>query len=459
MKRNMVLTLVLILLICSISVGNLVVAKDDNDTYIKVKLTNYSNSNVVNLNSDVGFSIYELDSTGKITKKEDITAKSLSVKLESNGAISLYDSSNKKLLTLATNQLISSKDGSQRIVKVGNSQYRDYITFAKNGDKLTTINYVELENYLRGVVPKEMPASTFHIEALKAQAVATRTYTIRNINKHSSEGANLCDSTHCQEYGGIAGEHSRTNQAVEETKGMIITYGGKPIDAAYHSNSGGYTDNAHEIWGSSKTAYLVAVKDVYSENQSGYIWEKTFSADDLSNRLKTKGHDVGNLIDIQIVSKTEGGRAKQVKIIGTKGEKTITGEQFRSAVGSTEIRSTLFTTIKKEGSYSNETSVYVIGGDSITRSVKLKDVYMIDSSGKISKAGDTVYAITKDGIQKVNNGGTTTDLKFTFNGKGYGHGIGMSQYGANKMATEGKKYEDILKFYYTGVKVEPYSGK
>ncbi|MFS8541719.1 MAG: SpoIID/LytB domain-containing protein, partial [Tissierellales bacterium] len=271
--------------------------------------------------------------------------------------------------------------------------------------------------------------------------------------------ANLCDSTHCQEYGGIAGEHSRTNQAVEETKGMIITYGGKPIDAAYHSNSGGYTDNAHEIWGSSKTAYLVAVKDVYSENQSGYIWEKTFSADDLSNRLKAKGHDVGNLIDIQIVSKTEGGRAKQVKIIGTKGEKTITGEQFRSAIGSTEIRSTLFTTIKKEGSYSNDTSVYVIGGDSITRSVKLKDVYMIDSNGKISKAGATVYAITKDGIQKVNNGSTTTDLKFTFNGKGYGHGIGMSQDGANKMATEGKKYEDILKFYYTGVKVEPYSGK
>ncbi|MFS8540896.1 MAG: SpoIID/LytB domain-containing protein, partial [Tissierellales bacterium] len=192
MKRNMVLTLVLILLICSISIGNLVVAKDDNDTYIKVKLTNYSNSNVVNLNSDVGFSIYELDSTGKITKKEDITAKSLSVKLESNGAISLYDSSNKKLLTLATNRLISSKDGSQRIVKVGSSQYRDYITFAKNGDKLTTINYVELENYLRGVVPKEMPASSFHIEALKAQAVAARTYTIRNINKHSSEGANLC---------------------------------------------------------------------------------------------------------------------------------------------------------------------------------------------------------------------------------------------------------------------------
>lgn len=75
MKRNMVLTLVLILLICSISIGNLVVAKDDNDTYIKVKLTNYSNSNVVNLNSDVGFSIYELDSTGKITKKETLLLK------------------------------------------------------------------------------------------------------------------------------------------------------------------------------------------------------------------------------------------------------------------------------------------------------------------------------------------------------------------------------------------------
>ena len=458
MKRIKFLAFMLIILICSISIGSLVVAKDDNDTYIKVKLTDYSNSNVVNLNSDAGLSIYEVDSTGKITKKQEINAKSVSAKLESNGAISLYDSSNKKLLTITSNQLISSKDESQRIVKVGSKQYRDYITFAKNGDKLTTINYIELENYLCGVVPKEMPASSFEMEALKAQAVAARTYTIRNINKHSSEGANLCDSTHCQVYGGMAGEHTRTNQAVEETKGMIITYGGKPIDAVYHSNSGGYTDNSYEVWGGSQVAYLVAVKDDYSVGKNGYSWNKTFSAEDLSNRLKAKGYDVGTVVDIQIVSKTTGGRAKQVKIVGTKGEKTITGEQFRSAIGTTEIKSTKFT-INKDGQYGSGTSVYVIGGDSSNYSVNLKDVYMIDGSGTLSKAGNTVSVITKDGIQSINNSSVSTDIKFTFNGYGYGHGLGMSQYGAQGMAQSGKKYDEILKFYYTGVEVKSYSGK
>lgn len=459
MKRYIILALVLVFIISSFSIGNLVVAKDSKDTYVKIMLKNQSNVKQVKLDSSTGFSIYEIDNNGKVSKKQELTGKSIIVKLEGNGSISLYDNNDKKLMTLKTNQLITSNGNGEKLIKVEDKEYRDYITFAKNGDKLITINYIELEHYLYGVVAREVPAS-FHIEARKAQAVAARTYAIRNINynRHKDVGADLCDDTHCQVYGGKAAENDKINEAIDATKGLIITYNGKPIDAVYHSNSGGHTDNAHEIWGGSKTDYLVAVKDDYSINQTGYSWEKTFSAEHIGSKLKAEGHDVGNVIDIQVVSRTEGGRAKQVKIIGSKGEKTITGEQFRKALGYTEIRSTLFT-ITKNGQNNNKTDVYVIGKDGSSRNANLNDTYVIDKSGKISKIEDNVNVITKDGIINLNDNVTPKNLSFTFQGKGYGHGIGMSQYGANAMAKNGIKYENILKFYYKGVKIEPYEAK
>ena len=459
MKRYIILALVLVFIISSFSIGNLVVAKDSKDTYVKIMLKNQSNVKQVKLDSSTGFSIYEIDNNGKVSKKQELTGKSIIVKLEGNGSISLYDNNDKKLMTLKTNQLITSNGNGEKLIKVEDKEYRDYITFAKNGDKLITINYIELEHYLYGVVAREVPAS-FHIEAQKAQAVAARTYAIRNINynRHKDVGADLCDDTHCQVYGGKAAENDKIYEAIDATKGLIITYNGKPIDAVYHSNSGGHTDNAHEIWGGSKTDYLVAVKDDYSINQTGYSWEKTFSAEHIGSKLKAEGHDVGSVIDIQVVSRTEGGRAKQVKIIGSKGEKTITGEQFRKALGYTEIRSTLFT-ITKNGQNNNKTDVYVIGKDGSSRNANLNDTYVIDKSGKISKIEDNVNVITKDGIINLNDNVTPKNLSFTFQGKGYGHGIGMSQYGANAMAKNGIKYENILKFYYKGVKIEPYEAK
>jgi len=450
MKRLISIVLLLVIVFSSTFVGQLAFA-DDNDTYVKIKLTSpIKYSNKVNLYSDSGFSIYDIeDLSDEITF---LDVDHVCVVLEKSGIILLYDEDNNPLLYFGANNLITSGNGKEDKIKVEDRYYRDYITFNNYGDKLNVINYVTMEHYLYGTVSKEM-GSSFEMEALKAQAIAIRTYALYNINKHKNEGYNLCDNTHCQAYGGMSAEYDKARKAVDETEGMIITYNGKPIDAVFHSSSGGHTDNAHEIW-TGRVPYLVAVKDDFSIGYPNSSWQVSFSSDEISQKLSNSGYNVGYVTDIQILATTEGGRAKQIKIIGTKGESIITGDKLRSILGSSILKSTLFT-IEKEVSYDEETDIYVIGRrDSSKVPVNLKDVYVIDDREIVSKAGDTVSVITENGVKQLNNNKTPSNIKFTFNGKGFGHGVGMSQYGAQGMAKAGYSYDEILKYYYTGVKIE-----
>jgi len=450
MKKSISIILLLAIVFSSTFLGQLAFANDDADTYLKIKLTSpIKYSNKVNIYSDSGFSIYDMEDP--YDEIDYIDANHISVVLE-DGSISLYDEDNNEFIPFSEDYLISSEDRNEKKIKVEDRYYRDYITFNNYGDKLNVINYVTMDHYLYGVVPREMGAS-FEVEALKAQAVAVRTYALYNINKHKSEGYNLCDNTHCQAYGGMSSEFNKAIRAVDETKGMIITYNGKPIDAVFHSSSGGHTDNAYEIWGGN-APYLVAVKDDFSIGFPNSNWQISFSADEISQKLNNSGYNIGYVTDIQILATTEGGRAKQIKIIGTKGECIVTGDKLRSILGSSILKSSLFT-IEKEVSYDDEIDIHVIGGrDSSTSSVNLKDVYVIDEREIVSKAGDTVSVITEKGVSQLSNSGTPSNIRFTFDGKGFGHGIGMSQYGAQGMAQLGYSYDEILKYYYKGVEIE-----
>ena len=202
-------------------------------------------------------------------------------------------------------------------------------------------------NYLYGVVPREMPAS-FEMEALKAQAIAARTYTLKNINKHNSEGYDLCDTTHCQVYGGMDGEQEITNRAVDETYGMIITYNGEIIDALYHSNSGGVTEDSLEAWGNNYP-YLISVDDEFSNDAPNSNWSINLTADEINKRLKNSGINIGNILDMEVLQTSSNGRVTQLKVLGTLGERILNKGEIRAILGDTELKSTWFT-IKNQGS-------------------------------------------------------------------------------------------------------------
>lgn len=262
-------------------------------------------------------------------------------------------------------------------------------------DKVVTM---DLEDYILGVVAGEMPAS-FHLEALKAQALAARTYTMLRMNRFGGSGcskhpgAEICtDSTHCQAYRNpatVSKDLEKLKEAVYGTAGEVIVYNNKLIDAVFHSTSGGKTENSEEIW-SSKVPYLRSVVSQYEEHSPKYVAQQEISIDNFIKCMKELDSGVTiskkNIKDqIKVLERSEGGRITRLKV----GDKTFNGSEVRTALG---LNSANFN--------------FSIGGSSILFTVV-----------------------------------------------GNGHGIGMSQYGADGMAKNGSSYRDIVLHYYQGVDI------
>lgn len=268
-------------------------------------------------------------------------------------------------------------------IKVSNIKrnYRGAISFRVNNGKLDIINNVDIDNYLRGVLPKEMSAS-FPLESLKAQALCSRSFAINNFNKYIKKGYNLDDTTNSQVYRGSDVEEKSTDKAIFETKNEVVKYNGKIAQTIFGASSGGITASAEEVWGSN-VDYLISRED----NFSNYKWEYKLTDKD----FKKLGID--NLIDIRIDCTNDSNRVKNIILCTENDEKIYTGNKFRSMIGNTVIKSTLF-------------EIEKIGSDFILR------------------------------------------------GRGYGHGVGMSQYGAVEMAKKGKNYKEIIEFYFPGTNIE-----
>lgn len=279
--------------------------------------------------------------------------------------------------------------------------YSKYGTISLLHKKTGEVEQVNLDEYLCNVVSAEMPAN-YEIEALKAQAIVARTYTIYKILNKKHDTADICDdSTCCQAWISKDDRLARWEEsqresnwqkivsAVNDTKGKIITYDDKPIDAFFHSNSGGVTEVPVNVWGGTGYPYLQSVETSGEDTYTQYSSEVVFTQEQLINKLKEKYSDISidfsNSDDIKIMEYTESTRVKTVKF----GNHEISGVEARSLLG---LRSTNF---------------------------------------EISIDGD--------------------NIKFSV--KGYGHGVGMSQTGADSMAKQGSSAEDIIKHFYTGVEV------
>lgn len=379
-------------------------------------------------------------------------------------------------LLMVSNDVDYGFSGTDDTFTINGKQYRGCLRFAVNGTVMTAVNVVDLEEYLYGVIPAEMPAS-YGEEALKAQTLAARTYAMTKLNAHKSSGYELCDTINCQVYKGYSGEDSKTNAIVDETEGEIICYNGTPIEAVFSASTGGYTENSENVW-NSVVPYLRAVPEVgeYGNN----TWTKTLTLSQLDSLLSAKGENIGSAQDIVITKISTGGRVQEMKIVGTSGSVTLTKENIRTyfsgACGS--LPSKMFTingkggdpssgsrSVQRQATKSSSTGSLTssAAANGITaktegtlsamngKNLKLDGLSVSDDTNSnqntpVISTGD--YQIYDVNISTVGNG------TFVFEGSGNGHGVGLSQNGAQDMAQQGYSYEEIIKHYYTGVTIE-----
>lgn len=311
--------------------------------------------------------------------------------------------------------------------------------------KLIAVNVLMRQDYLKGVVAKEMPAS-WHIEALKAQTVAARTYSIRQMNRHYSDGFDLCNTTHCQVYGGINGHAHSASMAVEQTDGKIIVYDGFTINAMYHASSGGYIENSEDIY-YSPLPYMKAKPDPYSLMNEKNDWSVQLDAAEISRRMANAGYKIGQVQSISVDETLASGRVVALTVNGDQGSVTLAKEKIRAALGYADFKSLLFSMA------GGANQINVMSADGL---VPLSDseVQIIGQDGQVSTvSGDTLNVVNADVTYYELARAATSDEGFSFSGKGMGHGLGMSQYGAQAMAQQGFDYRDILGFYYTNTEV------
>jgi stage II sporulation protein D len=351
------------------------------------------------------------------------------------------------------------------------SGYRYYGGFQfgrPTGGDLYCINYVNIEDYVKGVLPYEVSPS-WPREALKAQAVCARTYIMSHLNSHRSSGFDLCTGQHCQVYKGTGNANSNSDAAVDETAGQYLTYKGQLCETYFFSHDGGATENSENVW-SGKLDYLRGVIDPYEEAAadliSNYRWSETFTGSELASKLRNAGYSCSTIVNFYVSEFTPTGYVLKMTFVDSNGKTiTVSKSSCRSVLG---LRSQHFKVYNRtssgdlvEMSIGSGSSIYVNSGGTLDGS--LSGSYAVGGSGTVSAIGsDTAYAITGSGeIERVTGGGTSTATPkaststFVVSGSGWGHGIGLSQWGAYAMARYyGKTYDEILRFYYTGTTVE-----
>lgn len=354
------------------------------------------------------------------------------------------------------------------LTKVGNTkQYRGAIGIAVGQTGITPYNVVDLEEYLYGVVPGEMPAS-WPEEALKVQAVAARSIATYQYNRYLSSGYNVVDTTSTQVYGGYTIETQATNKAVDATRGEVIKYNGKVAEALYFSTSGGMTEDAKYVWGT-EIPYLRSVVDSYETEPAQAAWTRTITLSEIDACLAKLGANIGKAQGVQIASRTASGRVLEMTILGTNGSYTVKNEAVRTFFNGTtggSLKSRLFSfkgAIHTPGSTLGNITVAVMSADHLEqKEVNNLVVMSAQDMGIISEAVVVQSATTKEaltGNTTSGNIGSNTEVEtvwsdFTVYGEGFGHGVGMSQSGAKGMAKAGYSYDEILKYYYTGVTVQ-----
>ena len=325
--------------------------------------------------------------------------KGLTVKKENNRTSLFFDKNKQKIYDLKNKVKLVVKSSDGRGIWVGQKRYSGILNLLVLDSEILVINILGIEKYLSSVVGSEMPAK-WPLEALKAQAIASRTYAL----KQKGNPIYDIDSTQKnQVYNGLESRTYKTVRAVRSTRSLVLTYKNKLINALFHSSSGGMTENSQDVW-KNEYPYLSSVRD-FDRNNPKLQWKKKFSSGELQKLFP----EIGGIKKIEILNITNTGRVKNVKIFGKYGSDQISGVDIR-------------------------------------KRMNLKSTFM-----RFKFIKDKKYISDND---NSNNPIEKTLIVF---GQGSGHGVGMSQWGARYMASKGQKAERILKHFYKGVRIKPFS--
>jgi len=322
---------------------------------------------------------------------------------------------------------------------------------ARSGD-LTISNFLPMEDYISCVISREM-SPTWPLEALKAQAVAARTYFQTNLSRHASSHFDICSTTHCQAYYGMDRVNEVTDRAAAETAGLRVWYQGELAETFYYASNGGGSEDAKNVWGTS-LPYLVGVVDPYEETIADKIdfwnWQETFTGAELTRKLQAKGYNCAQIVDFRVTERTPTDNVKSIVFVDANGK---SWNFYRSDVSLILGLKSIRYTVAKTGE-STFTVYYISGGGKLE---SMDGVHVIDGNEDIAQLSGNPYVITGDGVeflpppQETTVGGTPGS--FQVNGSGWGHSVGMSQWGAYAMAQQGKTFRDILTFYFPGVEI------
>ncbi len=317
--------------------------------------------------------------------------------------------------------------------------------------EITVVNTVPVEAYLYSVVCREMSPS-WEVEALKAQAVCARNFALGRINYHKQYGFDVCRTVCCQAYSTAADQSESVHTAVDETRGELLFYNDTLVQAVYSSSMGKRTENVENVWGTPHP-YLVSVDNPYEDTENIYNgkWAKNLTKARATEIMKSRGYDIGDVISITVMQRTPADSVLKLLVQGTNGSKTFERESCRTVFSEATYSQRYTVTTGGQAVYPNIN----VSNDKSQKTVSLGAVTVLGGDGKTTKINKTSTAF--DGKTKTQYNVTSTEGDadtFVFSGEGWGHGVGMSQYGAKGMAMAGFDYEDILTHYYTGTRIE-----
>lgn len=299
-------------------------------------------------------------------------------------------------------------------ISVNGLPYRGDIILKPKPEGIVVIDLVDLESYVASVVPGEI-SSDWPMEALKAQAVAARCYAVYQCRTRINQEFDVYDDLRSQMYGGVSKERPRTSDAVQQTAGQVATFNGEVIQAYFFAAGGGQTASSESVWGRA-IPYLVSVPD-YDQNSPYYQWRVTIPVQDFLDKLKTTGIDIGMMQDISL-KRDSSNRVITVNITGSASDCSMIGTKFRVLF---ELKSTNF---QIDLIYPENKPLPVLG-----KAAPQPDKEQQPPPAEMFSRNPIALQIS---------------------GYGYGHGVGLSQWGAREMAQKGSTYKEIIAHYYPG---------
>lgn len=436
-----------------------------------------------------------------------VTATSKNKAVRLNGTSQIYVRDNK--IVIAGHSFSKGvKISSDSPITVNNKKYHGYLLLDRQAGEIIVRNVVNSEKYLESVVKSEMSPS-WPVEALKAQAVLARTYIISS-GKHGSL-CDVCATTHCQVYNGIVNTSENLRTAIRQTRGQILRYNNAPANVFYHADSGGIVTSSENVWGRPVPYLKTVFEPVKSVNPNCY-WKVVVNNTDLQSKLIANGINVGRLIYLKPVKRDNSGRVKEIMIQGSSSASTISGNKLRSIVGPVILKSTLFdfsdfsqvsyvlnkkspeaeSELKQEeavpapevntaesdvtqdtlvemanqGYFTTEELMYMLSTpDKIAEharfaAMRKKNGKKYRKKNMLSESTSQSTSVKHKGNYKITDvnsfsmeASEINSDKVVFHGLGYGHGVGMSQWGARSLAENGWTYKEILNLYFKGTAI------